>query len=55
MWFVVALYFLNINAESKATQRIYLSGTDVEHPRTWDFFCSNGQNSGKWGKIEVPS
>ena len=42
-------------AYSTPTQRIYLSGTDAQHTRTWDFFCSDGQNSGKWGKIEVPS
>ena len=37
------------------TRRIYLSGTDAEHTRTWDFHCSAGQRSGKWSKIEVPS
>lgn len=35
-------------------ERIYLSGTGIDDTRTWDFFCSKGQNSGKWKKIEVP-
>ena len=46
---------LTIIAGAQQTQRIYLSGTDAEHTRTWDFYCSGGQNSGKWSKIEVPS
>ncbi|MEH6307973.1 glycoside hydrolase family 2 TIM barrel-domain containing protein [Olivibacter sp. CPCC 100613] len=33
----------------------YLSGTDNQHTVTWDFWCSGGRNSGKWGKIVVPS
>lgn len=44
-----------LRVEAQPTERIYLSGTDVEHPRTWEFFCSAGQNSGHWGTIEVPS
>lgn len=40
---------------SNATRRIYLSGTDAEHTRTWDFYCSEGEQSGRWRKIEVPS
>ena len=26
----------------------------IDNTKTWDFFCSAGQNSGKWKKIEVP-
>jgi len=33
----------------------YLSGTDVTHTKTWDFYCTGGRNSGYWTKIEVPS
>lgn len=33
----------------------YLSGTDKDHTVNWEFFCSNGQNSGKWTMIPVPS
>ncbi len=44
-----------LGVEAQPTERIYLSGTDVEHPRTWDFYCSGGQNSGAWRTIRVPS
>ena len=37
------------------TERIYLSGTGAGDTRTWDFYCTDGMNSGKWSKIEVPS
>ncbi|WP_240768486.1 glycoside hydrolase family 2 TIM barrel-domain containing protein [Olivibacter sp. XZL3] len=33
----------------------YLSGTDNEHTVEWDFWCSGGRKSGKWGKIAVPA
>ncbi len=36
-------------------QRLYLSGTGSDDTRTWDFYCSAGQNAGKWRKIQVPS
>ena len=36
-------------------QRLYLSGTGSDDTRTWDFYCSGGQRSGKWQKIQVPS
>jgi len=32
-----------------------LSGIDKDHTVKWDFFCTKGQNSGKWTKIAVPS
>jgi hypothetical protein len=37
------------------TIRQYLSGTDGEHTVPWDFFCSDGRNSGMWTNIAVPS
>ncbi len=37
------------------TQIKYLSGTDKDHTVQWDFYCTEGQNSGKWTKIAVPS
>lgn len=36
-------------------ERIYLSGTGPGDARQWDFYCSDGQNSGKWTRIDVPS
>lgn len=40
---------------AQQTQKVYLTGTDKDHTVAWDFFCSKGQNSGKWTKIRVPS
>jgi hypothetical protein len=36
-------------------QVIYLSGKGYQNTRTWEFFCTEGRNSGYWTKIEVPS
>jgi beta-galactosidase/beta-glucuronidase len=44
---------LSLNAQK--TEVIYLSGIDKDHTVQWDFFCTNGRNSGKWSKIGVPS
>lgn len=37
------------------TQRQYLSGRGSDDMVEWDFFCTEGRNSGKWTKIGVPS
>jgi len=51
MMLLVAL--MPVNAQK--TDKLYLSGTDKDHTVQWDFFCTHGRNSGKWGKIAVPS
>ena len=40
---------------AQQTERRYLSGTGLGNTVTWQFRCSEGRNSGKWSKIEVPS
>ena len=50
--FIVSLF---ISASAQRTETIYLSGTDKDHLVQWDFYCSEGMNSGKWSKIGVPS
>ncbi|WP_338359154.1 glycoside hydrolase family 2 protein, partial [Yeosuana marina] len=40
---------------SQQTQVIFLSGTDAANTVQWDFYCTEGQNSKKWTKIDVPS
>ncbi|WP_343329644.1 glycoside hydrolase family 2 protein [Polaribacter staleyi] len=40
---------------SVKTEVKYLSGTGSDDLVDWDFFCSEGRNSGKWTKIGVPS
>lgn len=46
---------LNMQAQAPHPERIYLSGTGTDYTRTWEFYCSKGQNSGKWKSIEIPS
>ncbi|MCH5686243.1 hypothetical protein LWM68_19465 [Niabella sp. W65] len=33
----------------------YLSGTGADKTVQWDFYCTDGMNSKKWSKINVPS
>ena len=45
----------NITKVDTETHRQYLSGTGCDDMVQWDFFCTDGLNSGKWTKIGVPS
>ena len=40
---------------STSTEIRYLSGTGKDDAVLWDFFCTEGRNSGVWSKIHVPS
>lgn len=40
---------------SQETVVKYLSGTDKDHTKNWDFMVSSGAKSGQWTTIEVPS
>ena len=55
---VVVCFFGSVaNAQTATTNTEvrYLSGTGTDDAVLWDFFCSEGRNSGKWSKIHVPS
>lgn len=43
------------SVDAQQTITHYLSGTDKDHTIDWDFFCTKGQNSGRWTTIAVPS
>ena len=45
----------NITVQAVNTEIKYISGTDADNTVKWDFKCDKGRNSGKWGKISVPS
>lgn len=47
------LFFVSLQAQK--TETLYLSGTGLGEEKIWKFYCSSGMNSGKWGKIKVPS
>ncbi|WP_281633418.1 glycoside hydrolase family 2 protein [Flavobacterium luteolum] len=52
--FLIFSAFL-FNANAQKTDKIFLSGLDFEHPAQWDFYCTDGNNSKIWTKINVPS
>ena len=37
------------------TEKVFLSGTGNDHTVNWQFYCTEGRNSGKWTTIPVPS
>ena len=49
------LLAIHIGSYAQQTVRYYLSGKDSKHTVDWDFYCTDGRNSGKWTKIAVPS
>ncbi|OFX52878.1 MAG: beta-galactosidase [Bacteroidetes bacterium GWD2_45_23] len=49
------ILFLSLQVTAQQTETQYLSGTGLGDTRTWEFYCSDGMNSKKWSKIEVPS
>jgi hypothetical protein len=55
-YFIIALTLLfSTSLFSQNTETIFLSGTDAANTVEWDFFCTDGMNSGNWTKIDVPS
>jgi beta-galactosidase/beta-glucuronidase len=54
--FLITFFFVNFFAlKAQRSEIVYLSGTDKDHTVQWDFFCTNGRNSGTWSRIAVPS
>jgi len=54
-FFTVLGFILSITLSAQLTEMKFLSGTDAANTVEWDFFCTDGQNSGVWTKIPVPS
>lgn len=44
------IFAAGASAQAPHPERVYLSGTGIDDTRTWDFYCTHGQNSGKWKK-----
>ncbi|GAA6766841.1 glycoside hydrolase family 2 TIM barrel-domain containing protein [Flavobacterium sp. CGRL1] len=55
LFFLLHCFFIIPNIKAQKTDKFYLSGKDFEHPVQWDFYCTNGNNSNVWSKINVPS
>jgi hypothetical protein len=53
--FIVFALFFCIHAYAQQTEVQYLSGTDKDNTKQWQFYCTAGRNAGKWTSIAVPS
>lgn len=51
----IILLFTTYLVRAQQTEQQYLSGTGLGNTTTWQFRVSEGRNSGKWSKIQVPS
>ncbi|QKJ28522.1 glycoside hydrolase family 2 [Mucilaginibacter mali] len=49
------LLLAGFNLRAQETQKVFLSGTGSDHTVNWQFYCTEGRNSGKWTTIPVPS
>lgn len=57
-FFLIPISFIIISilpVKAQKTEIQFLSGTGSDHTINWDFFCTEGRNSGKWTQIPVPS
>lgn len=53
---IALLFVINWSvSRAQETQKLFLSGTGSDHTVNWQFFCTAGNNSGKWTTIPVPS
>jgi hypothetical protein len=55
IWIVLLFVISGLIARAQETQKLFLSGTGSDHTVNWQFFCTAGNNSGKWTTIPVPS
>lgn len=51
--FLLQLSFSLVMAQE--TEVVYLTGTGFDNTVEWDFYCTDGMNSGAWTTIQVPS
>ena len=55
LFLIISFVSQSQQATAPATIIHYLSGKGADDSVLWDFYCSDGMNSGKWTKIAVPS
>ena len=54
-FFLLVLIMTQMTVKAQLTEVRYLSGHGCDDTVKWDFFCTEGQNSGRWTTIAVPS
>ena len=52
---LVLFLVTGVNTYAQKTEKVFLSGTGSDHTVNWQFFLTEGRNSGKWTTIPVPS
>ena len=52
---LLALFVLISFGALARAERIYLSGTGIDDPATWELRVDGGMNAGRWKKVAVPS
>lgn len=52
---IILINLLSLPLSAQLTESLYLSGKGTDDAVLWDFYCTTGQNSGKWTQIPVPS
>lgn len=53
--FTVVMLIMSMSLPARQTEKLYLSGTGNDQTVNWDFYCTDGRNSGQWTTIPVPS
>ena len=53
--FFLLFLFGALFVQAQKTELQFLSGTGSDQTVNWEFFCTEGRNSGKWTQIPVPS
>jgi len=55
IWIVLLFVISGLITRAQETQKLFLSGTGSDHTVNWQFYCTGGNNAGKWTTIPVPS
>lgn len=55
IWICLALLLGKGTITAQTTETIFLSGKGTDDAVMWDFYCTDGRQSGEWKQIPVPS
>ena len=51
----IVMLAVQTKASAQETEKMFLSGTGNDNTVEWEFYCTDGRNSGEWTTIPVPS
>ncbi|MBE6287065.1 MAG: glycoside hydrolase family 2 [Mediterranea massiliensis] len=55
VWILLVLLLGSGRLMAQTTESIYLSGKGTDDAVMWDFYCTDGRQSGEWKQLPVPS